>query len=171
MNDVPRISEALEGYGDLASDLEKKWTPFLKQVAVRANDGVYTQTDAEADFPAFAKVVADSLFLTAAQAVRALSILTGDFSTTQTVDATAVDDATTTRKLSVADDFVSVTKEVLPKSRLTMVPDTLAPGEKAFKLVIQEDGMKARTFDGVVVATVTDPSGGTFEYPQTVTIG
>lgn len=171
MNDVPRISEALEGFGDLVSDLEKKWTPFMKQVAVRADDGGYSQSDAEADFPSFVKVVADSLFLAVAQAVRALSILTGDFSTTQTVDATAVDDATTTRKLAVTDDFVSVTTEVLPKSRVTVVPDTLAPGEKAYKLVIDEDGMKARTYDGVVVATVMDPSGGTFEYPQTVTIG
>jgi len=49
---------------------------------------------------------------------------------------------------------VSVTGEVLPKGRITFVPDDhLAPGETEFALEVNGNGVKARTYDGWIVAT------------------
>ena len=41
MSDVPRVSEALEGYIDLASEFLSKWTPYVNGVAAKVDAGTY----------------------------------------------------------------------------------------------------------------------------------
>jgi hypothetical protein len=77
--------------------------------------------------------------------------------------------APTVRTLTAKADFKSVTGETLPTSHITFEPDHLEPDETECELRADGNGIKARTYDGWVVAT--DPNGGTSEAPATVTIG
>jgi hypothetical protein len=49
------------------------------------------------------------------------------------------------------------------------VPATLAVGATDFDLAVNGDGMKARTYDGIIVSA--DASGGVEEIKVSVTIG
>jgi len=171
MSDVPRFSEAFEGYTDLASELLKNWTPFVTSVSAKVGDRAYTPEQAGEDFAAFAKLATQSLALVASEGLDALSVLTSGFSEELEVGdlSTGSVDASTTRTLTPKGDFLSVTGEVLPKSRIKVVPDTLAPNETKFVLDVDGTGLKARTYDGFVVAT--DEAGGTYDHPESVTIG
>ena len=64
---------------------------------------------------------------------------------------------------------MSVSGQKLPKARVKPVPDTLPPQVTAFDLDIDGDGIKARTYDGVIVAT--DTSGTVEEIKVSVTVG
>ena len=171
MSDVPRFSEAFEGYTDLASELLKDWTPLLTAMSTKVGDNGYTPEQAAEDFAAFAKLVTQSLALVGSESLDALSILTSGFSEEIKVGdlSTGSIDASTTRTLAPKGDFVSVTGEVLPKARIKVVPDMLAPNETEFALDVDGTGLKARTYDGFVVAT--DEAGGTYDYPESVTVG
>jgi hypothetical protein len=169
MDAVDRFSEVLEGYAERARGLVTAWTPFLDDLATRLGAGPYGTDDAAADFPAAAKLAVESMTGLAAEAFDAVSIVTLGFSETATVGGLKFAKAPTVRALTAKADFTSVTGETLPKSHLTIVPDQLAPNETEFALVADGDGVKARTYDGWVVAT--DPKGATSETRATVTIG
>jgi len=171
MSDVPRFSEVLEGYQDLASHLLESWTPFISGVSAKVEAGTYDSDEAANDFPTVAKLITDSLMAIGSEAIDALAILTSDFSEETTVGGYATDPAkaATTRTLSVKDDLKSVSGQVLPKERVNLEPDTLAPSHTQFVIDVDGDGLKARTYDGHVVAT--DEVGGSEEIFVSVTVG
>ena len=169
MDEVDRVSEVLDGYSELTKELLAGWTPFLSNLSTKLGAGPYGVDEAAADFPAAAKLTVDSMIAIGSEAIDALSVLTDPFSDETTEDGVLAK-ANTARVLTVEADFVSVTGEVLPKSRITFEPDPLPPGETEFALKVNDIGLKARTYDGWVVAT--NPNGDA-DPPvrQTVTIG
>ena len=171
MNDVNRFGEAYEGYAVLATQLLESWTPFVSDVSAKVGDGTYDAGDAADDFPTFAKLVADSLMAIGSEAIDALAILTSDFDEETTTGGYGTDPAKagTTRTLTVKDDLKSVSGQVLPKQKVTVKPATLAPTNTQFEIDVDGDGLKARTYDGYVVAT--DGAGNAEEIFVSVTIG
>jgi hypothetical protein len=171
MDDVDRLREVIEGYAVLADVLVKKWSPHVTAVSAKVAGGDYKAADAEADFPVTAKLVAETILALGGEALDAVSISTVTFSeqmstgeyTTQAAMAGSI------RTIAVKADLVSATGKTLPKTRVKPVPDTLAPGATKFKLDVDCDGMKARTYDGLIV--VTDASGAVEEIAVSVTIG
>lgn len=157
MSDVPRVSEAFEGYVVLAHELLGRWTQFTSGIAAKVDAGTYDAGAAQAEFPKAAKLGADSLFLTGSEAVDALAILTSDFSEKTTVTGYGTDPkaAGTTRTLAWKADLKSVTGEVLPHGKVKLLPSTLPPGQTDFTLEVDGEGRKARTYDGHVLATST----------------
>ena len=154
MSDVDRFGEVFEGYVDLAKDLLTSWTPFVTAVSTKANSGTYTANDAEADFPAAAKLVVDSLMDVGSEAIDALSILTGDFS--EDVEVICYCDAAKSgsqRTLALKDKLKSVSGQELDASLVKIKPQPLGGNETQFTLTVNGDGLKARTYDGTVVAT------------------
>jgi predicted phage tail protein len=171
MNDVDRLTEVIEGYAVLAGVLLKKWSPFLTVVSAKAAAGSYQATDAKSDFPTAAKLVAETMMAFGSEAVDALSIATSSFSEQMSTSEYTSNPAHagTTRTVLVKADLVSATGKTLPKARVKPVPDTLAPTLTTFALDVDCDGMKARTYDGVIV--VTDVAGDVEEILVSVTVG
>lgn len=171
MSEVPQVSEALEGYAVLAQQLVADWTPYLTEVSAKLGSGTYGPDDAGDDFSALAKLIADSLFAIGSEAMDALAILTSDFSEESTIGGFGTDPskAGTVRTLTVKGDLVSVSGQVLPKGRVTPVPNSLVPPATQFVLDVNGDGMKARTYDGVVLST--DAAGAVQEIPVSVMVG
>jgi hypothetical protein len=171
MSDVPRFSEALEGFGELATALVKQWTPFLTSVSAKVGAGPYTSNDAAVDFPAFAKLVTDSVIAIGSEGLDAVSILTGDFSEQFTIGAlsTGSFSVDSVRTLAPKAAFKSVSGAELPTSHIIVDPATLAPHVTDFSLQVTVTGVKARTYDGSIVAT--DEKGDTKEFPMTVMVG
>lgn len=170
MSDVDRFGEVFEGYVDLAKDLLTSWTPLVTAVSAKAGSGAYSLEDAKADFPAAVKLAADSLRDVGSEAIDALAILTGDFS--EDVEVPCFTDPAKTaeqRTLAMKDDLKSVSGQVLPKARVTITPHTLDPQRNRFILKVNGDELKARTYDGVVVAT--GKAGVVEEVFVSVTIG
>lgn len=168
-DEVDRFSEVLDGYADRSRELIAAWAPFLNDLSARLGAGPYGADDAAADFPAVAKLAVESMVALGAEAFDAMSILTLGFDEKETVGGLMLAKASTTRTLTVKEDLKSVTGETLPKSHVTIEPDHLAPQETEFTLSADTNGVKARTYDGWVVAT--DPVGAISEVPVTVTIG
>lgn len=171
MNEATRLSEAFEGYAELAKELVDQWVPFVGGVSAKVDAGTYDGDAASADFPVVAKLVADSWFAIGSEAIDALSILTSDFSEDGRVIGYGTDDkkAALTRTLVVKAALESVTGEVLPRRQIAVEPATLPEHQTEFTLVFDAHGLKARTYDGHVVAT--DTAGETEEIPVSVTIG
>jgi hypothetical protein len=171
MSDPPRFSEVFEGYVDLANHLLGSWTPFVSGVSAKVDAGTYDSGEAAKDFPTVAKLITDSMMAIGSEAIDALAILTSDFSEETTVGGYGTDPAkaATTRTLSVKSDLTSVSGQVLPKAKVDLKPETLAPTFTQFVLDVDGDGLKARTYDGYVVAT--DEAGGSEEIFVSVTIG
>lgn len=171
MSEVPQISEAVQGYAELAQQLLADWTPYVTGLSTKVAAGTYGPEDIEADFSSLVKLVADSLFAIGSEAVDALAILTSDFSDESTVDGYCTNPAMagTVRTLTIKGDLKSVTEQVLPKDRVKPVPATLNPKKIAFDLKVDGAEMKARTYDGFVVST--DAAGVVEEIPVSVTIG
>lgn len=169
MDELTRLTEVLEGYAELAAELATNWASFLHDLSTKAGTGAYGPDEAAADFPAAARLALTSLMAIGSEAVDALAIMTSDFSEETTEGGLTLPAAKTSRTLAVKADFTSVTGKVLPKDRITIVPNHLAPGETQFALEVDGDGLKARTYDGWVVAT--DADGAEVEVKETVTIG
>lgn len=171
MNEVSRVGEVLEGYAVLVNQLAADWTPYVNTVSTAVGSGTYDADNAAADFPQLAKLVADSLIAIGSEMVDAYAILTSDFSEQSLVAGLGTDPAkaATTRILTVKGDLVSVSGQTLPHQRVTPVPATLAPTHTQFDLDVDGDGIKARTYDGFIIAT--DTAGAQEEIPVTVTIG
>lgn len=154
MSDVDRFGEVFEGYLELAKDLLASWTPFVTSVSAKA--GTYSSADASADFPAGVKLVADSLMDIGSEAIDALAILTGDFSEeVEVVGYTDPAKSGAARTLALKDDLKSASGETLRKELVRIRPaaHVLGPNETEFILKVNGDGLKARTYDGIVVAT------------------
>lgn len=171
MSEYPQIGEVIEGYAELAQDLLASWAPYLTSVSAKVGANTYGPADASADFSAWAKLVADSVFRIGSEALDALSILSSDFDEKGAVGVYDVDPqkAIVARTLALKGDLKSVTGKVLPKDRIELVPDTLVPPSTQFELVVDETGMKARTYDGYVLAT--DAAGAVEEIPVSWTVG
>jgi hypothetical protein len=171
MSDVPRFGEVLEGYVDLARHLLQSWTPFVSTVSARVDAGTYDSNAAASDFPTLVKLITDSMMAIGSEAIDAVAILTSDFSEETKVAGYGTDPAkaATTRTLSVKEDLKSVSGQKIPKERVTLKPHTLPPGHTQFVIDVDGDGLKARTYDGYVVAT--DETGGTEDIFVSVTIG
>jgi len=171
MNDVDRLGEVIEGYATLAGVLLKKWSPYLTAVSAKAAAGNYQAADAKADFPAAAKLVVETMLAFGSEAVDALSIATNSFSEQMSTSEYTSNPANagTTRTVLVKADLVSATGKTLPKERVKPAPGTLAPNLTKFTLDVDCDGMKARTYDGVIV--VTDMAGDVEEILVSVTVG
>lgn len=168
MDEVDRFSEVLQGYSELTKDLLADWTPFLSDLSTKLGAAPYGPNEAAADFPAAAKLAIDSVIAIGSEAFDALAVLTSSFSEEAT-EKGVLAKAKTDRVLTAEADFVSVTGEVLAKSRITFEPDHLPPGETEFVLKVDGDGVKARTYDGWVVATASN--GHADRVQETVTIG
>jgi hypothetical protein len=168
-DEVDRFSEMLEGYADRSRELVAAWAPFLNDLSTRLEAGPYGPDEATADFPAVARLTVESIVALGAEAFDAASIMTVSFDEKETVGGLMLAKASTTRTLTVKDDLKSVSGETLPKNHVTIDPDHLAPQETTFALSADGTGVKARTYDGWVVAT--DPNGVSSEVPVTVTIG
>lgn len=155
MSDVPQVSEAFEGCVVLATELLGKWTLLVGGIAAQIDAGTYDNEAAAAEFPKAAKLGTDSLFLIGSEAVDAISILTSDFSEQVKVTGYGTDpkQAGTTRTLAWKDDLVSVTGAKLPQAKAKLGPATLPPGQTQFTVEVDGSGLKARTYDGYVVAT------------------
>ncbi|HJR90039.1 MAG TPA: hypothetical protein VJ782_07800 [Aeromicrobium sp.] len=155
MSDVPQASEAFEGWVVLANELLGRWTQLASGIAAQIDAGTYDDQAAAAEFPKAAKLGTDSLFLIGSEAVDAISILTSDFSEQTKVTGYGTDPklAGTTRTLAWKDDLVSVTGEELPQVKARLAPAILPPGQTQFTVEVDGSGLKARTYDGYVVAT------------------
>lgn len=171
MSDNLHLDEVAQGYDVLAEQLLKDWSPYLTAVSAKAAAGTYQAADAEADFSAGFALAVKSMMAIGSEALDAVSIMTSTFSEQEHVGGyhTGQVHAGTVRTLTVKADLVSVSGQKLPKARVKPVPETLAPNLTGFDLDVNGDGMKARTYDGVVVAT--DASGGVEEIKVSVTIG
>ena len=167
MDDVSRIREVVEGYLDLGTQLLKTWTPFVNDVAAKVDTGTFDAADAADDFPTAANLVAHSWMLIGSEAIDALAVLTKSFGEDEAVVGYRTTLAGAT--LAVKGDLESVTKQTLQASRVTVRPAKLAPNDTMFTLEVDGDGLKARTYDGCVVATAEN--GDTEEVFVSVTIG
>lgn len=171
MSDDLHLGEVMEGYTVLVGELLKEWSPWVTAVATKMATGTYQQADVEADFPAGVKLVASSLFAIGSEAVDAVTVMTSTYDEQRLISGFGTDPgrATAVRSLVVKADLESVTGRTLPKERVKAVPATLAVGVTEFDLAVNGYGMKARTYDGIIVAT--DASGGVEEVKVSVTIG
>lgn len=171
MSETPKFGEVFEGYAELANQLLGIWTPFVSGVSSKVDAGTYDAGEAAKDFPTVAKHITDSLILIGSEAIDALAILTSDFSEETTVVGYGTNPAkaATTRTLSVKDDLKSVSGQKILKEKVALKPHTLAPTHTQFVIGVDGDGLKARTYDGHVVAT--DETGGTEDIFVSVTIG
>jgi hypothetical protein len=169
MDEVDRFSEVLDGYSELTEELLAAWTPFLSDLSTKLGAGPYGADEAAADFPTAAKLTLQSMIAVGSEAIDAISVMTLGFGETATVDHSKFAKAPTVRSLAVKADLQSVSGETLPKGDVTIHPDQLPPNETDFTLHADGDGIKARTYDGWVVAT--DPDGVTSEVSVTVTFG
>ena len=169
MDPVSRFGEVLDGYSDLVDELQASWAQFLNGISTKLAAGPYGPDDAAADFPAAVQLALESMIAVGSEAFDALSIMTSSFSEKTTEGGLVLAKSNLARALTVKADFVSVTGEVLPKDQITISPDQLPPGETQFALEVNTDGVKARTYDGWVVATPAN--GKADEVRKTVTIG
>lgn len=171
MAEVPRLTEAFEGYVVLAEELLAGWTPVATDVATKIGSGSYDPDDLAADFSRVAKLLADAWMAIGSEAVDAISILTSSFSEQTSVDGYGTDPqkAGGERTLTIEADLVSKSGKVLPASQVIPVPTTLPPHHTRFRLDVNGAGMKARTYDGHVVAT--DEDGNADAIFVSVTIG
>lgn len=171
MTEGSPLGEALEGYGVMVGSLVADWTPYLTALSAKVSADTYGPDDAKAEFPALAKLVADSMIRIGSEAVDALEILTSDFDETSAV-AYAVGKTlkvSGTVTLTLTDDLKSVTGEVLPRSKVTIVPATAVVPDLDFTLEVDGNGLKARTYDGYVRAT--DANGVVEDFFVSRTIG
>lgn len=170
MSESPQIGEVIEGYAELAQDLLASWTPYLTGLTAKVGANQYGPDDAKADFSVLAKLVTDSMFRIGSEALDALSILSDDFDETGAIDVFDLPQKVTGhRTLTLKGDLKSVTGKILPKDRIVLVPDTLVPPATQFSMVVDETGMKARTYDGYVLATAA--TGAVEEIPVSWTVG
>lgn len=172
MSESPQLGEVLEGYLETAQELLADWTPYVTGVSAKLSAGSYGQPEAAADFPAFAKLVAESAFKAGGQLVRTMAVLGSDFSTTSTEGGYVIEaqKVAVELTLSLKGDLKSVTGQVLPADRVTIVPATLVPPATDFALVVDAQGIKARTYDGFVVAK--NPAGAVVQtIPVSRTVG
>jgi hypothetical protein len=172
MSDDLHLGEVIEGYGVLADQLVTNWAPYVKAVSTKLAGGNYASTDAEADVAAGFKLAMNSMLAIGSEAIDAVSIMTNNYSEQTHLGGYHADPAYagTVRTLVVAADLESASGQKLPKARVKPVPTTLAPNLTGFDLDVDGDGMKARTYDGVVV--VTDAAGVVVEEIKvSVTIG
>jgi hypothetical protein len=171
MSDDVHFDKVMKGYGVLTSQLVTDWSPYVTKVATKLSGGNYQAADAETDFAEGFKLAMESLMAFGFEALDAVSIMTSTYSELEHIHGYHADPAHagTARTLAVKADLVSFSGETLPKARVTTTPATLAPKDIAFDLDVNGDGMKARTYEGVVVAT--DASGGIEEIKVSVTIG
>jgi len=171
MTGDPHIGEVMEGYGVLADQLLKNWTPFLTAVSAKLAAGNYQAKDAEADFGAGAKLFVESMMAIGSEALDAAAIMSSNFD--EVVVAGGYDteiELDQVRTLTVNDDLTSKSGLTLPKDRVTLEPATLQPQCSHFQTVVNGDGIKARTYDGVVL--VTKASGVVVDQVDvTVTVG
>lgn len=171
MSDDLHLGEVVEGYAVLATELLKEWSPMVSALSTKVAAGNYQLDDAAADFSAGVKLVASSLFAIGSEAMDAVTVMTSSYSEQRLISGYGTDPtrASTVRSLMVKADLESITGRTLPKERVKPVPATLAVGATDFDLAVNGDGMKARTYDGIIVAT--DASGGVEEIKVSVTIG
>jgi len=171
MTDGSPLGEALEGYGVMFQDLVDDWTPYLTALSAKVGADTYGPDEAKAEFPALAKLVVDSMIRVGSEAVDALEILTSDFDETSSEAYHVVKPLTVTGAvtLTLADDLRSVTGEVLPRSKVTVVPATAVVPDLDFTLEVDGNGLKARTYDGFVRAT--DANGVVEDFFVSRTIG
>ncbi|MCX6397949.1 MAG: hypothetical protein NTV23_15785 [Propionibacteriales bacterium] len=158
MSENLQIGEVLEGYAEATQELVAEWTPYLTGLSGKATSGSYGPTEVADEFPALVQLVAASLFKLSGQAVRTVEVLSSDLTEAPSVDGyvVAAQKVATTLTLKLKGDLVSVTGEVLPMKQVTLVPDhVVAPAD--FDVVADGNGFKARTYDGMVLAT--DPTG------------
>jgi hypothetical protein len=165
------LDKVVKGYEVLADQLLKTWSPYLTAVSTKVAAGNYQPAQAEADFSAGFALAMKSMLAIGSEGLDAISIMTSTFSEQEHVGGYHTDTAhaSTARTLTVKADLVSASGQTLPKARVKPSPDTLAPNTTGFDLDVNGDGMKARTYDGVVVAT--DASGAVEEIQVSVTIG
>jgi hypothetical protein len=176
MSDFRGFDEAWEGYVGRVNELLDEWTPFISTVSDKVDAGTYDANAVSADFPTAVKLVAQSLIGLGAEALDSLASLSSDFSEEELVLGYATDKAKAgaKRTLAVKADLNSVTGEVLPMDRVKPVPTELDPGITTFELDVDGDGMKARTYDGYIVATspaIPPAPADIEEIPISVTIG
>jgi hypothetical protein len=171
MTEDLHVDKVLKGYGVLADQLLKSWSPYGTAVSAKLAGGNYQPADAEADFSVGFALAVESMVAIGSEALDAVSIMTSTFSDLEHVGGFHTDaaQAGTVRTLAVKADLVSASGETLPKDRVKPVPATLAPHTTGFDLEVNGDGMKARTYDGLIVAT--DASGAVEAITVSVTIG
>lgn len=171
MTDDLHLDKVVKGYGVLADQLLKTWSPYLTAVSTKVSAGNYQPAQAEADFSTGFALAMKSMLAIGSEALDAISIMTSTFSELEHVSGYHADaaHAGTARTLAVKADLVSASGQALPKARVKPVPSTLAPNATSFDLDVNGDGLKARTYDGLVVAT--DASGAVEEIQISVTIG
>lgn len=171
MTDVPKFDEVLEAYAVMTKNLADDWTPFLTGLSGKIGTDAYGPDEATADFPTVAKLMALSFARIVGEAGDALATLTNDWNETKEGAAHAMILKKGTKvTLKLKGELTSVTGKKIPLDRVTIVPDQLVYPDKNWHLVVQEDGLKARTYDGFVVAT--DVAGVVVEEtPVSWTIG
>jgi hypothetical protein len=156
---------------ELADQLIENWTPYVTGVAAKLDANGYGAKEAEADLPVVAKLVTKSALSAGFEALDVAAILTDEFSEQKVVGGFRADPAKsgTDRTLTLKGNLKSVTGPEIPVARVKVVPDKLPPQATDFALEVNGDGLKARTYDGYVVAT--DPAGAVEEIFVSVTIG
>jgi hypothetical protein len=171
MDEFKRAGEVIEGWAEATTDLIADWTGYSAALATKLGSGSYGQEEGSADLSIGLRLLTSSAMRMTIEALETWSILTGDFDETLDTGQFATDPlkATGPRSLTVVKDLESVTGAKLPATRVTPVPSTLNTGATVFTLHVDGSGMKARIYDGEVIAT--DQAGGTEAVPVSVTIG
>lgn len=171
MSENSQYSEVMEGCAELAQKLVADWTPYLTGLSTKMGSGSYGPGDASSDFSALAKLALNSLYDIGSKTMDAISIATLGFTEEETIGGYHTDPAKAggVRTLKLKGDLKSVCGLVLPQERVTLVPDSLVPSATQFDLEVDKDGMKARTYDGYVLAT--DQAGVTEEIFVSVMLG
>lgn len=156
--ETQKFAAVLDGYSLMAKELREDWVPYLEQLATRLGSPKTGPAEVAEEFPAFAKLVADSVSRVIGEAGDAVAILSKPFENSVTI--TVTDDAERKAEvvltLTVEADLRGMTGAVLPTEAITVVPGELPPGETGFDLVVDEADFAADLYGGFVVATAPD---------------
>ncbi|MDQ2648443.1 MAG: hypothetical protein M3Z03_02680 [Actinomycetota bacterium] len=169
MDGLSRTGEALEGWGQAAQELVAEWTSYASKLTTKTESGSYAAEDGSADFATGLQLVVSSFMKLGVEALDSISILTEEVDPDEDSGVFLTSPSGQVRTLAIPNDLVSVTGTTLPAAKVTLHPATLKAGEQVFRLEVATKGVKARIYDGEVVATATD--GSTETIAVKVTIG
>jgi hypothetical protein len=139
----------------------------VKASAAKVEAGTYTVSDATADMVQAFTLTASGWIGLAAALFEAATDLGPPVSTATTVESDQVDLPTPVASpstLAVAGPISSLKGDVIPASKITFKPSSLAVGDTSFVAVVAAAGLPSGAYDGPV--SITPASGAV----QTVTI-
>jgi hypothetical protein len=150
------LSEVVEGYTELASDLVGKWSEHASKVAAKLDAGTYDADQAVSDLGCGAVLATESVVAIASKALDAVAILTGRQFEPYEVESDSFFTTLPGAALAVAGPFTDLVGTAsLPASAITVTPAQLDPAATEFQLHAIATGVRGATYFGIVEASAS----------------